>query len=71
MCMSHPWPPAARHPPSSSCPPQIPLEGPTAAGGLVFVLRSGSTGQNTKWLKDAKTQADFWLDLQKFPLVKA
>jgi hypothetical protein len=37
----------------------------------VFVLRSGSTGQNTKWLKDAKTQADFWLDLQKFPLVKA
>jgi hypothetical protein len=29
----------------------VPLEGPLAEGGLIFVLKSGSTGQNTKWLK--------------------
>jgi hypothetical protein len=27
------------------------LQGPLAEGGLIFVLKSGSTGQNTKWLK--------------------
>lgn len=26
-------------------------QGPLAEGGLIFVLKSGSTGQNTKWLK--------------------
>jgi hypothetical protein len=27
------------------------LQGSLAEGGLIFVLKSGSTGQNTKWLK--------------------
>jgi hypothetical protein len=27
------------------------VQGPLAEGGLIFVLKSGSTGQNTKWLK--------------------
>eukprot|EP00879_Flechtneria_rotunda_P027930 GHRR01029983.1.p1 GENE.GHRR01029983.1~~GHRR01029983.1.p1 ORF type:complete len:155 (+),score=31.32 GHRR01029983.1:364-828(+) len=27
------------------------LQGPSAEGGLIFVLKSGNTGQNTKWLK--------------------
>lgn len=42
----------------------LPLEGPLAEGGIIFVLKSGSTGQNTKWLKDASTSKDFFLDLQ-------
>lgn len=44
----------------------VPLDGPLAEGGLIFVLKSGSTGQNTKWLKDAASQKDFFVDLQKF-----
>lgn len=45
----------------------VPLEGPLAeSGGIIFVLKSGSTGQNTKWLKDASTKSDFFCDLQTF-----
>ncbi len=33
----------------------VPLEGTAARGGMVFVLKSGSEGQNTRWLKDTKT----------------
>lgn len=47
----------------------VPLEGPLAEGGLIFVLKSGSTGQNTKWLKDASTKSDFYCDLQKFKVI--
>ncbi|WIA32608.1 hypothetical protein OEZ86_003411 [Tetradesmus obliquus] len=47
----------------------VPLEGPLAEGGMIFVLKSGSTGQNTKWLKDAATKSDFYLDLQKLKAV--
>ncbi|KAF6262164.1 hypothetical protein COO60DRAFT_1497567 [Scenedesmus sp. NREL 46B-D3] len=47
----------------------VPLEGPLAEGGLIFVLKSGSTGQNTKWLKDSATKSDFYLDLQKLKAV--
>jgi len=44
----------------------LPMDGPLAEGGLIFVLKSGSTGQNTKWLKDAGTKSDFFLDVQAF-----
>eukprot|EP00878_Enallax_costatus_P001683 GHUV01001837.1.p1 GENE.GHUV01001837.1~~GHUV01001837.1.p1 ORF type:complete len:303 (+),score=84.76 GHUV01001837.1:427-1335(+) len=47
----------------------LPLEGPLAEGGLIFVLKSGSTGQNTKWLKDAGTKSDFFCDIQKFKVI--
>lgn len=48
----------------------LPLDGPLAEGGLIFVLKSGSTGQNTKWLKDAGTKSDFFLDVQAFKQMK-
>ncbi len=44
----------------------VPLDGPLEKGGVIFVLRSGSTGNNTSWLKDAATQKDFFLPVQKF-----
>lgn len=47
----------------------VPFDGPLAEGGLIFVLKSGSTGQNTKWLKDAATTKDFFCDLQKFKVL--
>jgi hypothetical protein len=34
------------------------LQGPLSEGGLIFVLKSGSTGQNTKWLKVTMRVAD-------------
>eukprot|EP00877_Chromochloris_zofingiensis_P000574 jgi/Chrzof1/10517/Cz05g01210.t1 len=47
----------------------VPLEGSLATGGLTFVLKSGSTSQPTRWLKDDSTGKDFFLDLQKFNVV--
>lgn len=49
----------------------LPLEGPLAEGGLIFVLKSGSTGQNTRWLKSAASKADFFIDLAAFNEVPA
>lgn len=49
---------------------QVPLEGPLEKGGLVFVLKSASTGNNTKWLKDSDTQKDFFLDVNSFPVIQ-
>jgi hypothetical protein len=34
---------------------QLPLTGPLAAGGLIFVLKSASGSQDTRWLKDSKS----------------
>lgn len=48
---------------------QVPLVGPLATGGLTFVLKSDSGNQDTRWLKDAKTKKDFYLDLNTFPHV--
>jgi hypothetical protein len=50
---------------------QVPLEGNMSKGGVIFVLKSGNTGQNTKWLKDAASKADFFVDVNKFPVKKA
>ena len=47
----------------------VPLEGPLERGGVIFVLRSGSTGQNTSWLKDAATKSDFFLPVQQFAAI--
>jgi len=47
----------------------VPLEGPLEKGGVIFVLRSGSTGLNTSWLKDAATKKDFFLPVQKFATI--
>ena len=46
---------------------QVPLVGPLATGGLTFVLKSDSGNQDTRWLKDAQTKKDFYLDLKAFP----
>lgn len=34
---------------------------------MVFVMKGESGSQATRWLKDSKTQADFFIDVQKFP----
>jgi hypothetical protein len=47
----------------------LPLEGSLENGGMVFVLKSGISGANTKWLKDAKTGKDIFLDLQALKTV--
>lgn len=49
---------------------QLPLTGSLAAGGVVFVMKGESGSQPTRWLKEAKSQSDFFLDLQKFPAMK-
>jgi len=49
----------------------VPLEGNMSKGGVIFVLKSGNTGQNTKWLKDAASKADFFVDVNEFPVKKA
>ena len=46
----------------------LPLSGVLRSGGLAFVLKA-SDAQNTKWLKDAGTDKDFFVDLSKLPLV--
>ena len=46
----------------------LPLSGILRSGGLAFVLKA-SDAQNTKWLKDAGTDKDFFVDLSSFPLV--
>mmetsp|Transcript_16100 Transcript_16100/g.34835 ORF Transcript_16100/g.34835 Transcript_16100/m.34835 type:complete len:290 (+) Transcript_16100:299-1168(+) len=48
---------------------QLPLRGALKSGGLTFVLKA-SSGPNTKWLKDSETDKDFFLDLQKLPMIK-
>jgi hypothetical protein len=40
----------------------VPLEGPLEKGGVIFVLRAGTT----TWLKDAATKSDFFLPVQGF-----
>lgn len=49
---------------------QLPLKGPLRSGGITFVLKA-TAGQNTRWLKDASSQQDFFLDLQQLPTYKA
>lgn len=44
----------------------MPLTGGLKSGGIQFVLKA-TAGQNTRWLKDAATQKDFWLDVQSLP----
>jgi hypothetical protein len=46
----------------------LPLSGILRNGGLAFVLKA-SDAQNTKWLKDAGTDKDFFVDLSRLPLV--
>lgn len=48
---------------------QLPLRGSLKSGGISFVLKA-KDAQNTKWLKDASTNRDFFLDLQLLPVVK-
>lgn len=48
---------------------QLPLRGILKSGGLVFVLKA-TANQTDKWLKDADTEKDFYLDLQKLPVTK-
>ena len=38
----------------------VPLEGPLEKGGVVFVLRSGQTGNNTSWLKVSGVSQNRW-----------
>jgi hypothetical protein len=47
---------------------KLPLEGILASGGITFVLKA-CDAQNTKWLKDASTDKDFYVDLQGLPSV--
>lgn len=49
---------------------QLPIRGVLKSGGLVFVLK-GSESQTDRWLKDACTDKDFFVDLGKFPVTKA
>lgn len=48
----------------------LPLSGVLrgAGGGLAFVLKA-SDAQNTKWLKDAGSDKDFYVDLSNLPVV--
>ena len=48
---------------------QMPLKGILKTGGVVFVLKA-TEGQNTRWLKDSAKETDFFLDLQKLPIIK-
>lgn len=48
---------------------QVPLKGVLKSGGLVFVIK-GTLNQADRWLKDAATDKDFFLDLQKLPISK-
>mmetsp|Transcript_16373 Transcript_16373/g.28069 ORF Transcript_16373/g.28069 Transcript_16373/m.28069 type:complete len:284 (+) Transcript_16373:120-971(+) len=50
---------------------QIPLRGVLKSGGVVFVLKGTGLGNaSERWLKDASTNQDFFLDLSKFPTTK-
>lgn len=49
---------------------QLPLRGVLRSGGIVFVLKA-TAGQNTRWLKDERTQKDFFVDLSPLPVLKA
>jgi len=48
---------------------QLPVRGVLKAGGPVFVLKSTAQGTD-RWLKDANTDRDFFLDIQKLPVTK-
>lgn len=48
---------------------QLPLRGALKSGGPVFVLKATAQGTD-RWLKDANTDKDFFLDLQKLPVIK-
>lgn len=47
----------------------VPLSGVLRTGGITFVLKACNT-QNTKWLKDAVTEQDFFIDLHSLPFAK-
>lgn len=47
----------------------VPLSGVLRTGGITFVLKA-SDAQNTKWLKDASTQKDFFVDIHNLPFAK-
>jgi len=47
----------------------LPLSGVLRSGGLAFVLKA-SDAQNTKWLKDASSDKDFYVDISSLPLIK-
>lgn len=49
---------------------QLPLKGALKSSGLTYVLKAAE-GQNTRWLKDASGDEDFFLDIQALPVVKA
>jgi hypothetical protein len=48
---------------------QLPLSGALKSGGVTFVLKA-SEGQNTRWLKNQKSERDFYVDLQRLPSFK-
>lgn len=48
----------------------LPLSGILRSGGITFVLKA-SNAQNTKWLKDAETNGDFFVDVHSLPYYKA
>ncbi|KAJ9534572.1 hypothetical protein V8C86DRAFT_2646662 [Haematococcus lacustris] len=48
---------------------QLPLRANLKSGGPVFVLK-GTAAKSDRWLKDASTNKDFFLDLQRLPVTK-
>ncbi|KAL6757796.1 hypothetical protein V8C86DRAFT_2613602 [Haematococcus lacustris] len=48
---------------------QLPLRASLKSGGPVFVLK-GTAGKSDRWLQDASTNKDFFLDLQRLPVTK-
>lgn len=48
---------------------ELPLSGILRSGGITFVLKA-SEAQNTKWLKEAASERDFFVDLQSLPFYK-
>lgn len=48
----------------------LPITGVLKNGGLTFVLKA-TAGQNTRWLQDASTSKDFYVNIGSFPVVKA
>lgn len=47
----------------------LPVRGSLKSGGIQFVLKA-KDAQNTQWLKDANTDKDFFVDLQRLPTIK-